>query len=437
MANFYKPQKNNNRTQKHLSLTIEKYDFQGSGMAYAQGKPVFISGALVGEEVVCQPVESKAKFIKAKLIKVLKASEERVTAFCPHFQQCGGCTLQHMPYEQQLEVKQQAFSKVMSKVAPQQELEAPIVGNSRSYRRRARISLLWDTKKSKLHFGFREGQSKNIVTVSQCPVLADSLAGLFPEMKTLLEGLSQPKILGHLELVEADNTKVILLRTSAELRAKDSKAVLDFAQQKNLTLYLHEGQNKPKKLCGESPRCDETGFELDFLPTDFIQVNRSVNQQMVSQAIEWLDVNENERVLDLFSGVGNFTFPLSAKAKAVVGIEGVDEMVSRASDNAKTLGIDTAEFYQANLAELTGKEGWASERFDKILLDPARAGAAGVVEKLSSFEASRIVYVSCNPATLARDSESLLEQGYKVVKMRILDMFPHTGHLESMVLFEK
>ncbi|OBT17337.1 23S rRNA (uracil(1939)-C(5))-methyltransferase [Vibrio sp. UCD-FRSSP16_10] len=437
MANFYKPKKNTNRTQKHLSLIIEKYDYQGAGMAYSQGKPVFIPGSMVGEQVVCQPVENKSKFIRAKLVKILKASDERVEPFCPHFERCGGCSLQHMPYEQQLEVKQQAFSKVMSKVAPQQSLEAPIVASSTGYRRRARISLLWDTKKNCLQFGFREGQSKNIVTLDSCPVMAEPLANLMPAIKSLLERLSQPKILGHLELVEADNTQVMLLRTTAELRAKDNKAVLAFAQERNLTLYLHQGQQSPEKLCGESPICNESGFALDFLPTDFIQVNREVNQQMVAQAVEWLDVQDNERVLDLFSGIGNFTFPLSEKASQVIGIEGIEEMVARANENAHSLNIEQANFYQANLAELTGKEAWAQEQFDKILLDPARAGAAGVIEQLSSFAAKRIVYVSCNPATLARDSESLLEQGYKVVKMKVLDMFPHTGHLESMVLFEK
>ncbi|GAD90687.1 23S rRNA (uracil-5-)-methyltransferase RumA [Vibrio halioticoli NBRC 102217] len=437
MANFYKPQKNTNRTQKHLSLTIEKYDNQGAGMAYSQGKPVFIPGTMVGEQVVCQPIETKSKFIRAKMIKLLKSSDERIEPFCPKFSQCGGCSLQHMPYAQQLTVKQQAFSKMMSKVAPEHTLEAPIIAPDTHYRRRARISLLWDIKKNRLQFGFREGQSNNIVSLDTCPVIAQPLAEIMPLIKPVLEKISQPKILGHLELVQADNGSVLLLRTSAELRAKDRQLLVQFAEQKQLTLYLHQGHSQPEQLCGESPICEESGVALDFLPTDFIQVNRSVNQQMVAQAIEWLDVQDSDRVLDLFSGIGNFTFALSKKASAVVGIEGVDEMVSRANNNAQSLGIHNAHFYQANLAELTGTEVWAKESFDKILLDPARAGAAGVVEQLSQFGATQIVYVSCNPATLARDSESLLKQGYKIVKMKVLDMFPHTGHLESMVLFEK
>ncbi|CAM2940721.1 23S rRNA (uracil(1939)-C(5))-methyltransferase RlmD [Vibrio rarus] len=437
MANFYKPKKNSNHSQKHLSVLIEKYDYQGAGMAFSQGKPVFVPGALIGEQVVCQPIESKSKYIRAKMVKLLNASEDRVPPFCEKFAQCGGCSLQHMPYQQQLEVKQQAFRKVMAKVAPEQELAAPIVAEPTHYRRRARISLLWDSKKSQLQFGFREGQSKNIVTVETCPVMAKPLAHMMPAIKRLLEGFSQPQILGHLELVEADNTSVILLRTSAELRNKDRQALVDFAQQHNCTLYLHQGQQMAQKLCGDSPVCNESGFSLDFLPSDFVQVNRSVNQQMVQQALDWLDVQTNERVLDLFSGIGNFTFPLSVKASAVIGIEGVDDMVARANENARSLAITHAKFYQANLAQLTGDEEWAAERFDKILLDPARAGAAGIVESLSQFAATGIVYVSCNPATLARDSEILLAQGYKVVKMKVLDMFPHTGHLESMVLFEK
>jgi 23S rRNA (uracil1939-C5)-methyltransferase len=190
-------------------------------------------------------------------------------------------------------------------------------------------------------------------------------------------------------------------------------------------------------VVGNSPVCNETGYELDFLPTDFIQVNREVNRKMVECAIEWLDISTEDTVLDLFSGIGNFTFPLSAKAKQVVGVEGVEDMVQRAQQNAQSLKINNTNFYQANLADLSNKETWVQQYFNKVLLDPARAGATGVVEKISEFNANAVVYVSCNPATLARDSQSLLEQGYKITKMRVLDMFPHTGHLECMVLFEK
>lgn len=437
MVNFYKPKNNNTRPQKHLSLEIEKYDYQGSGIAFNQGKPVFVPGAMVGEKVVAQPIESKSKFIKAKLIKLLQASDERIEPFCPHFHQCGGCSLQHMPYQTQLKVKQDAFIRLMAKVAPGVELALPITGSDRTYRRRARISVLWEAKTQQLQFGFRQELSKKITSIRECPVLAEPLAKLLPEIKTLLEGFSQPKSLGHVELVLADNHPVMLLRTTQKIKKADLANLKQFAQCHHLALYLHQAEMEPELVVGTSPTCNETGFELDFLPTDFIQVNREVNQKMVENAIEWLDVSSEDKVLDLFSGVGNFTFPLSAKAKQVVGVEGVEDMVHRAQNNAQALHASNVSFYQANLANLSNKEAWAQQHFNKVLLDPARAGASGVVEKISEFGASSVVYVSCNPATLARDSWSLLDQGYRITKMRVLDMFPHTGHLESMVLFEK
>ncbi|GAM65711.1 23S rRNA (uracil-5-) -methyltransferase RumA [Vibrio ishigakensis] len=437
MANFFKPTKKTSTSNKHFAVDIERYDYQGAGIGFNNKKLVFVEGALVGEKVLVQPTETKSKFIRAKLIKVQQKSDARREPFCPHFDKCGGCSLQHMPYQTQLEVKQQAFKKLMSKLAPSIELSAIIQGDERGYRRRSRISLRWNPKSQQLEFGFRQGKSNQIVSIDQCPVMSPSLQGLLEPARAVLSSLSQPRNLGHLELVDADNTQVVLLRTTEELKTADKEAMLEFAKAHQVSLYLHQGKTEPELVYGDAPVSSETGSELLFLPTDFIQVNRSVNQQMVSEAISWLDLQASERVLDLFSGIGNFTFPISKLSSKVIGIEGVQEMVDRASHNATKLGVENAEFYQANLADLNGNEEWSTQGFDKILLDPARAGAQGIVEQLGQFNASKIVYVSCNPSTLARDSESLLEQGYKISKMRVLDMFPQTGHLESMVLFEK
>lgn len=437
MANFFKPQKKTSTSNKHFAVNIERYDYQGAGIGFNNKKLVFVEGALLGETVLVQPLENKNKFIRAKLIKVQKASEARRTPFCPHFDKCGGCSLQHMPYQTQLEVKQQAFGKLMSKLAPSVELSSIIQGDEQAYRRRSRISLRWNPKSQQLEFGFRQGKSNQIVSIEQCPVMAQKLQILLKPLRSVLTSLSQPRNLGHVELVDADNTQVVLLRTTEELKALDLEVLLTFAKENDLSLYLHQGKSEPRLHYGEEPVCGETGAELSFLPTDFIQVNRSVNQQMVSEVISWLDVQAKERVLDLFSGIGNFTFAISKLSRHVVGIEGVQDMVDRASSNASKLGIENTGFYQANLADLSGNEEWSRQGFDKILLDPARAGAQGIVEQLGQYNASKIVYVSCNPSTLARDSESLLQQGYKISKMRVLDMFPQTGHLESMVLFEK
>ncbi len=438
MARFFQPKKRSALDTKHQAVSIEKLDHLGAGIAYLNKKPVFIEGALAGEEVLMQLTESKSKFARGKLIKILKPSSQRVEAFCPHYNQCGGCDLQHLSREAQTEHKQQALSQLMSKFAGQQlELSTPVTGSDKGYRRRARISMMWDKKSRQLKFGFRRKQSKDIVTVTDCAVLEPGLNALLPELKDLLNQFKKPEQLGHVELVKGDNASVLVLRHLSPLADKDLTALKQFAENHQLTLYVMPTANELNKLVGEQACYQEVGVTIPFLPSNFIQVNQQVNQKMVAQAIEWLDVKSNDCVLDLFCGLGNFSLPLAKLAKKVVGIEGVQEMVDIAKTNAQFNNIDNAEFYQANLEEELANQIWAQKKFNRVLLDPARAGAAGIVEQLADFGAERIVYVSCNPATLARDSQSLLEQGYQLQKLGMLDMFPHTSHLESMALFVK
>jgi 23S rRNA (uracil1939-C5)-methyltransferase len=297
--------------------------------------------------------------------------------------------------------------------------------------------MMWDKKSQLLQFGFRRKQSKEIVTVTDCAVLEPSLNELLPELKSLLSVFKKPDQLGHVELVKGDNTSVLVLRHLSPLADKDLTALKEFAQQHQLTLYVMPNANQLDKVLGEQAYYQEVGVTIPFLPSNFIQVNQQVNQEMVEQALEWLDVQKDDRVLDLFCGLGNFSLPLAKLADKVVGIEGVDEMVEIAKNNALHNKITNVEFYQANLEQEFAGEIWAQQQFNKVLLDPARAGAVGIVDQLASLGAERVVYVSCNPATLARDSQSLLEQGYQLKKLGMLDMFPHTSHLESMALFVK
>jgi len=438
MARFFQPKKRSALDTKHQSVSIEKLDHLGAGIAYLNKKPVFIDGALAGEDVLMQLSENKSKFARGKLIKIVKPSAERVEPFCPYYSQCGGCDLQHLSRDAQIEHKQQVLRQLMVKFAGQQlELSPPVLGEDKGYRRRARISLMWDKKTRQLKFGFRRKQSKDIVSVTDCAVLEPELNQLLPELKSLLAGFNKPEQLGHVELVKGDNTSVLVLRHLSPLADQDLAELKRFAHNRQLTLYVMPVANQLEKLTGEQAYYQEVGVTLPFLPTNFIQVNQFVNQKMVAQAIEWLEVQTDDRVLDLFCGLGNFSLPLARLAREVVGIEGIQDMVDIATKNAHYNDISNVSFYQANLEhELAGQE-WAKEKFDRILLDPARAGAAGIVEQLSSFGAQRVVYVSCNPATLARDSQSLLEQGYQLQKLCMLDMFPHTSHLESMALFEK
>lgn len=438
MARFFQPKKKTQLNTKHQSLTIEKLDHHGAGMAYQNNKPIFIEGALPGEQVLAQLTESKSKFARARLIKIQQPSQQRIEPFCAHYHECGGCNMQHLSSAAQQEYKQQTLSQLMSKFAGQSiELDAPILGDSQSYRRRARVSIKLNKKTRQLEFGFRKKNSQDIVNVTHCPVLDTELDALLAPLYSLLRGFSNQENIGHLELVKGDNTKVIVLRHLKPLKAQDQQALEDFAQQQGAALYLMPESDQLNRVVGESAHYREAGVTIPFEPNNFIQVNQKVNQAMVQQAITWLELTAQDRVLDLFCGLGNFSLPIAKQVMSVVGVEGVDVMVEKAASNAQFNQIDNASFYQANLEQDVSGQLWAAEKFDKILLDPARAGASGIIEQISALGASRVVYVSCNPATLARDSQSLLSQGYRLQKLGMLDMFPHTSHLESMALFVK
>lgn len=438
MARFFQPKKKTQLNTKHQSLTIEKLDHHGAGMAYQNNKPIFIEGALPGEQVLAQLTESKSKFARAKLIKIQQPSQQRIEPFCAHYHECGGCNMQHLSSAAQQEYKQQTLSQLMSKFAGQSiELDAPILGDSQSYRRRARVSIKLNKKTRQLEFGFRKKNSQDIVNVTHCPVLDTELDALLAALYSLLRGFSNQENIGHLELVKGDNTNVIVLRHLKPLKAQDQQALEDFSQQQGAALYLMPESDQLNRVVGESAHYREAGVTIPFEPNNFIQVNQKVNQAMVQQAITWLELTAQDRVLDLFCGLGNFSLPIAKQVMSVVGIEGVDVMVEKAASNAQFNQIDNASFYQANLEQDVSGQLWAAEKFDKILLDPARAGASGIIEQISALGASRVVYVSCNPATLARDSQSLLSQGYRLQKLGMLDMFPHTSHLESMALFVK
>lgn len=438
MARIFQPKKKTQLNTRHQQVHVERLDHHGAGIAYLKKKPLFIDGALPGEEVVTQLVEEKSKFARGKLIKILQPSDTRAEPFCPHYHECGGCDLQHLEYDQQLTHKQQTLRQLMRKFAGSDiELDAPVLGEQRQYRRRARVSLLVDKKTRQLHFGFRKKQSKQIAQVTDCPVLAPELNVLLPEIYAVLQKFKKPEQLGHVELVLGDNGPCITLRHMSNLTEPEVEALVKLAERHSATLYLMPQTDQLDLVIGETPFYAEAGVKVPFTPNNFIQVNQAVNQKMVAQAIQWLDPQDSDRVLDLFCGLGNFSLPIAKLAKHVVGVEGVAEMVEKATNNASLNQINNAQFYHANLELDFEGQVWSADKFDKVLLDPARAGASGIIDQVSALGAQRVVYVSCNPATLARDSQSLIEQGYKLTKLGMLDMFPHTSHLESMALFEK
>ncbi|EPK7285846.1 23S rRNA (uracil(1939)-C(5))-methyltransferase RlmD [Citrobacter farmeri] len=430
MAQFYSA-KRRVTTRQIITVTVNDLDSFGQGVARHNGKTLFISGLLPQESAEVAITEDKKQYAKAQVKRRLNDSPDRVTPRCPHFGICGGCQQQHASIELQQRSKSAALSRLMNNDVTEVIADAPW-----GYRRRARLSLNYQPKTQTLQMGFRKAASSDIVDVRQCPILVPQLEALLPDLRACLGSLQGVRHLGHVELVQAGSGTLMILRHTAPLSHADNEKLERFSHSKGLSLYLAPQSEILETLSGQTPWYESNGLRLNFSPRDFIQVNEGVNQKMVSSALAWLDVQPGDRVLDLFCGMGNFTLPLATRAASVVGVEGVPALVEKGRENAQQNELHNVTFFHENLEEDVTRQPWAKHGFDKVLLDPARAGAASVMQHIIKLQPGRIVYVSCNPATLARDSEALFRAGYQIKRLAMLDMFPHTGHLESMVLFE-
>ena len=430
MAQFYSA-KRRVTTRQIITVTVNDLDPFGQGVARHQGKALFVSGLLPQEQAEVVLVEDKKQYARAQVKRRLSDSPQRQAPRSPHFGICGGCQQQHASVELQQQSKRAALARLMKR-----EVDDIIAASPWGYRRRARLSLNYQPKTQQLQIGFRKANSSEIVDVVQCPVLVPTLGALLPAVRECLSGLQSLRQLGHVELVQADNGPLMVLRHTAALPAADKEKLERFSQSHGLSLYLAPQSEILEQIRGEAPWYTSDGLRLVFSPRDFIQVNDGVNQLMVRTALEWLDIQPQDRVLDLFCGMGNFTLPLAKRAAQVVGVEGVPALVAKGQENAALNALHNVTFFHENLEEDVTRQAWAKHGFDKVLLDPARAGAAGVMLHIIKLAPRRVVYVSCNPATLARDSDVLLQAGYTIQRLAMLDMFPHTGHLESMVLFE-
>ncbi len=426
------------KPRKELTVTIDELDPFGQGVARYQGKALFVSGALPGEKVQVIVQEDKRHYSRGKATRLLTQSPDRVVARCPHYGECGGCQQQHVSEVLQQQSKKNALERMLNHNSSQPlNVEQVIRGDSWHYRRRARLSLRWDNKQQRLEMGFRKSGSSEIVNIRQCPVMVQPLERLLPELRQCLSGLQGARDLGHAELVQADNGVVLVLRHLKPFSVADKEKLERFSQSHQLMLFLAPDNNTLQHICGEMPYYQSHNLKLSFSPQDFIQVNDKVNQQMVTTAIDWLALQPGDRVLDLFCGMGNFTLPVGQYVENVVGVEGVATLVQQAAYNAQDNDLHNVTFYRHDLEQDVTGQPWASQGFTKVLLDPARAGAAGIMAHIIALAPQRIVYVSCNPATLARDSEPLMAAGYIAERVTMLDMFPHTSHLESMVLFSR
>ncbi|MGI2117253.1 23S rRNA (uracil(1939)-C(5))-methyltransferase RlmD [Shewanella oncorhynchi] len=447
MAQFFKAKPNSSKQlSAKLSLSVEQLDHLGAGIAQHQGKVVFIPGALPDETVTVQLTEQKKNYAHAKLIKVDTPSSERVEPECPHYHTCGGCDLQHMSLSGQREHKEAALLDIMAKFAGTEggALSPALTGEGWHYRRRARLATLFDKNTKHLSLGFRAASSSNVVPISQCLVLAKPLSDLIVPFAKLLNQLSAKASLGHLELIAADNGHFAVLRITKALNDKDLAKLSAFAEQHQIHICQQDNEGQFQGVGAElvlpvyqllDENAQSEAVSLSFTPGNFVQVNGQINKAMVAQAMDWLAPAPDERILDLFCGMGNFSLPLAKMGADVIGVEGVAEMVIQARVNAKANNLDKLTFYHGDLSADLSLEPWMG-KIDKLLLDPARAGAFESLQWLKKMKPRKVVYVSCNPASLARDSAVLLERGYRLQQLGLIDMFPQTHHIEAMALFE-
>jgi 23S rRNA (uracil1939-C5)-methyltransferase len=439
MVQFYSPKaKHNKPYHSMVTINIESLDAFGQGVGRHDGKTVFVNDALPGETVEAKIVEDKRQYAKAKLVKRLNDSDQRIKPRCPHFYRCGGCQQQHAAIELQRRSKQDALLRLVQRQTGAVLSESTIIsGQPYHYRRRVRLGLQFDPKHGRLMMGFRQTATNELVEIECCPIMETVLEQLIQPLRQCLSSLQAVKKLGHVELVATESGVTVVLRHLSPISETDCHKLKDFAQRFDLSFYLAAGDHSLTLLCGNSPYYMLEGLKLAFNPQGFIQINREINQKMIEKALEWLDISSGDRLLDLFCGVGNFTLPMAKKAAEVVAVEGVNSLVELGRANAEFNQMKNIHFYHENLEADLSRQIWADKRFNKVLLDPARAGALEVMSEIVKLAPQTIVYVSCNPATLARDCNVLLPAGYKLKEICMIDMFPHTGHLESMVLLTK
>jgi 23S rRNA (uracil1939-C5)-methyltransferase len=428
-----------------VEVLIESLTHEGRGVARVGGKTLFVDGALPGERVSARYVACHRRYDEAAAEAVIYAAPARVKPGCAHFDVCGGCSLQHMDAGTQLHAKQQAVLEVLKnvgRVQPQRILE-PIVAEPWGYRRKARLSARYVPKKGGVLVGFRERYSHFLAVLEGCEVLHPSVGRRIRALRDLLTAMDARDRIPQVEVAvdDADRTALVF-RHLKPLSEADRERLKAFAREEDVQVWLQpKGPDtvhclwpaEPAPLVYAHPDFD---VRVPFAPLDFIQVNRDINRAMVPRAIELLQVGPEDRVLDLFCGLGNFSLPLARRAGHVTGVEGEAAMVARARENADLNGIDNVDFHAADLASSVHDSPWAQARYDVVLLDPPRAGAAGVLDLPGRVGAGRVVYVSCNPATLARDADTLVNtHGYRLEAAGVMDMFPHTSHVESMALF--
>lgn len=443
------PVARNRIDQTPFALDILDLSHDGRGVARRPegdvhaGKTVFVSGALPGERVAAKQTAKSRHFDEAATMEVLTASADRVDPRCPHFGTCGGCVLQHLAEDRQILYKQQVLLDNLQRIGhvEAKTLLPPLVDAAWGYRRKGRLSVRRVEKKDKTLVGFREADPRFVADLHECHTVIPAIGRKLDAISTLVDGLDARRDIPQIEFIAGDATVALIFRHLQPLGDRDRDALMVFAQAHGFAIFLQPGGiDSVQPLWPQDPPLSFAlapwNVELKFRPLDFIQVNAGLNEKMIARALELLDVQPEDRVLDLFCGLGNFTLPLARVAREVVGVEGEAGLVMRARENAAHNGLANAQFHAADLAQDLSGHAWMRAGFDRLLLDPPRSGADGVLKQLPLGGLKRIVYVSCHPGSLARDAGYLVnERGWTLEAAGVMDMFPHTAHVESIALF--
>jgi 23S rRNA (uracil1939-C5)-methyltransferase len=433
------------RALQSAPITVEIIDLthDGQGVADLDGRKVFVPGTLPGEQAVIVARGKRRRYAEAELVEVVRASAQRVDPQCEYFGRCGGCSLQHLAYSAQLEIKQSAAQESLKRLAG---VEAgrwlpPVSSEPWRYRRRARLGVKYVEAKGRVLVGFRERQAPLVMDMSHCPILLPPFDNALSDLAETLLGTSIRNRVPQAELAVGDASAAVVLRVLEEPTEADCDLLSAFGARLDADVYLQRGGPgtvSPLNPDGLRPlwyALPEFECRLYFEPTDFVQVNPSVNARMVASVIDQLGLTPGDRVLDLFCGIGNFSLPLARRAGEVLGVEGEAQLVARAVANAQRNGLTNTRFLAADLSQT----GWQflDQPWDVVVLDPPRTGAEAVVERMAAMRPRRLAYVSCHPGSLARDARILKSQGYALVQAQALDMFPHTHHVEVTALFER
>lgn len=427
-------------------IQITGFSHDGRGIAHIANKIIFLAGGLPNEEVEFNYTKKHTNYDEGIVTKIITPSSYRIEPPCPHFSICGGCSLQHITTEGQVTYKEQALLEQLehfSHIKPKNILP-PLTAQDYGYRRKARLGVKFVIKKNKVIVGFRENNGRFLADLQSCKVLDPKVGELINALGTMIAKLSCKEIIPQIEVAIGDDAAGLVFRHMKALPQTDIDQLMAFAKLHTLKIYLQpQGPDSVHLLYPQTDSfflqytLSKYNLTFAFHPTDFIQVNAALNAAMVDRALQLLEPQPEENILDLFCGLGNFTLPLARFCQRVVGVEGDPNMILRAKENAKSNNINNVEFYSADLTQDIQQFAWSQKKFDSIILDPPRTGASEVINTITSFSAKKILYISCNPATLARDAAAITAHGYQLEKVGIMNMFPQTKHTETIALFVK